>query len=372
MKILNITSITELRGGDIQMYTVYNLLKDKRNLTQYILCPENSALSEICEKERANFFTYKKNCFKLLNLTIAIIKIYKKESINIIHIHDSTALNAGLIAMHFLKKTTTLIFSRKRNNPIKDKFLNRFKYSHQSIKKIICVSKAVEAVFENRIENKSRLITIYDAINVQKFENKKNKNLLHKEFNLSDDSLIIGNIASLTNQKDLFTFIDTAKKIKDKNNTEHPVKFVIIGEGFLKNDLKTYAKTNNLENDLIFTGFRNNVSDLLPEFDIFLITSITEGLPLSIYEAMACSVPIVSTKAGGIPEVVINGETGFLAELKDSEILSDSVIKIINDPSLQDKLKKNGLNHVKTSHDLKTMKDNYENLYKSIKLEFNA
>ena len=372
MKILNITSITELRGGDAQMYTVYKLLKDKRNLTQFILCPENSVLSQICKKDNANFFTYKKNGFKLFNMILAILKIYKKESIDIIHIHDSTALNAGLIAIQFFKKSTTLIFSRKRNNPIKDQFLNRFKYSHKSIKKIICVSKAVEAVFENRINNKNRLITIYDAINVQKFENKKNKNLLQKEFNLPYNSLIIGNVASLTNQKDLFTFIDTAKKIKDKNNTQHPIKFVIIGEGCLKDDLKTYAKTNNLENDLIFTGFRSNVSDLIPEFDIFLITSITEGLPLSIYEAMACSVPIVSTKAGGIPEVVINGETGFLAELKDSEILSDSVIKIINNPILQAKLKTNGLNRVKTNHDLKTMKDNYENLYKSIKLEFNA
>ena len=73
MKILNITSITELRGGDTQMYTVYNLLKDKKDITQYILCPHNSTLAEICKKDDANHFTYKKKKFKLFNLTLAII-----------------------------------------------------------------------------------------------------------------------------------------------------------------------------------------------------------------------------------------------------------------------------------------------------------
>ena len=92
MKILNITSITELRGGDVQMYTVYNLLKDKSDLKQYILCPEDSVLAGICKKDNARFFIYKKNKLKLINFVIAIVKICRKESISIIHIHDSTAL----------------------------------------------------------------------------------------------------------------------------------------------------------------------------------------------------------------------------------------------------------------------------------------
>lgn len=366
MRILNITSITELRGGDAQMYTVYNLLKDKSDLTQYILCPENSVLAGICKKDNANFFTYKKNKLKLFNLVIAIIKICKKESISIIHIHDSSALNAGLLAMKFLKKSISLILSRKRNNKIKNKFLNRYKYSHPSIKKIVCVSKAVEAIFDNIIPNKERLLTIYDAIDVEKFANKENENLLHKEFNFSPETSIVGNIAGLTNQKDIFTFIDTAKKIKEKNNTTHPIKFIIIGDGSLKNDLVVYAKSNNLENDLYFTGFRNNVIDLLPEFNVFLITSITEGLPLSVYEAFACKVPVVATKAGGIPEVIINGETGFLAEIKDSETLSEQVLKVLTHSELKEKIKTNAFNLVQKNHDLSVMKENYYTFYKSL------
>lgn len=370
MKILNVTSITELRGGDAQMYTVYNLLDKKEDLKQYILCPEDSALAAICKNDDANFFTYKKNNLKLFNLASEIVKICKKESINIIHIHDSSALNAGLIAMKFLSKTT-LILSRKRNNLIKNKFPNRYKYSHPSIHKIICVSKAVEAIFENIISDKDRLLTIYDAIDVENFAKHTNKNLLHKEFQFSSDTKIIGNVAGLTKQKDIYTFIDTAKKIKLKNETTHPIKFVIIGDGPLKKELIDYAKSNDLENDVFFIGFRNNVIDLLPEFDIFLITSITEGLPLTVYEAFACKVPVVATEAGGIPEVITDGDNGFLAPLKDSESLSESVIKILQNPVLKEQIKTNAFKLVKPNFDLSVMEKNYFDLYKSLSVNSN-
>lgn len=366
MKILNITTITELRGGDAQMYTVYNLLKDKIDVKEYILCPEDSVLAGICKADNAKYFTYKKNGFKLINLVLAILKICKDQPISIIHIHDSSALNAGLIAMKFLKKSTHLILSRKRNNSIKNKFLNRFKYSHPSIEKIICVSKAVESIFENIIPDKNRLLTIYDAIDVSKFRKKKNTQLLHKEFNLSPDTFIVGNIAGLTNQKDIYTFIDTAKKIKEKNNTKHPIKFVVIGDGVLKDELIEYAKSIQIHNDIIFTGFRNNVIDLLPEFNVFLITSITEGLPLSIYEAFACEVPVVSTRSGGIPEVIENGKTGFLADLKDSDCLANSVLEILNNPDLDKRIKINALELVNKNHNLKVMENNYYSFYRSL------
>ncbi|WP_029269265.1 glycosyltransferase family 4 protein [Flavobacterium sp. KJJ] len=365
MKILNITSITELRGGDAQMYTVYKLLKEKSELKQYILCPHNSILAAICKNDNAIFFTYKKNKFKLFNLTVAIVKICKKESINIVHIHDSSALNAGLIALKFVKKCTSLILSRKRNNKIKDKFLNRYKYSHPKIQKIVCVSKAVEDIFDKIIPNKERLITIYDAINVEEFTHKSNQNLLHREFNFSPDTKIVGNIAGLTNQKDIYTFIDTAKKIKTNNGTNYPIKFIVIGDGPLKKDLIKYAKAASLENDLFFTGFRSTI-DLLPEFDVFLLTSITEGLPLTIYEAFASKIPVVSTKAGGIPEVIVDGKTGFLASIKDTETLSKRVLEILENPDLEENIKTNAFQLVKQNHDLNVMQKNYYDFYKSV------
>lgn len=366
MNILNVTTIVGLRGGDLQMYTVYNLLKDTDGINQFILCPENADLAKMCHADNAQLYTYKKNKLKVFNAIQAIIKICKKEKIDVIHIHDSTALNYALLALAFLPSSTQIVLSRKRNNRIKDRFLNRYKYSHPRIIKILSVSKAVEAIFENIIKDKERLITIYDAIDVAKFEGKKSQNLLHEEFNFSTDTKIIGNIAGLTKQKDIFTFIDTAKKVLDKTNGKHLVKFVVIGNGPLKEELEQYTKQLGLENDLFFTGFRNNVTSLLPELDIFLMTSITEGLPLTIYEAFASKIPVVSTDAGGIKEVLINEKSGLLTDIKDTEKLSYNVIRLLNDAGFREQIKENAYTIVKQSHDLAVMKKNYLAFYKSL------
>jgi glycosyltransferase involved in cell wall biosynthesis len=364
MNILNVTTTHEWRGGESQLYQYFRLLEEFEDLNQMILCPKNSVLSEKCTASKSKHFTYLKKS-RVFSLIKPIIKICKTEKVSIIHVHDSNALTASLIATLFLPKSTKIVLSRKRNNKIKDKFLNRFKYSHPKIHKIISVSKAVEKIFDNIVHDKNRLITIYDAIDVDFFKNVKKENLIHQEYELPLHTKIIGNVAALTSQKDIHTFIDTAKKIIAKN-PKSDLKFVIIGDGPLKEELLEYAKKQGLENQIIFMGYRSNIHQILPDFDIFLLTSETEGLPLTIYESMACRIPIVATKAGGIPEVLTNSETGFTAEIKDSEDLSTRVIQILNDKNLSEHIKTNAFKLVKNNHDLNNMKHNYYLFYKSL------
>ncbi|HEX8576817.1 MAG TPA: glycosyltransferase family 4 protein [Flavobacterium sp.] len=366
MKILNVTTIPEWRGGDAQMYTVFNLLKSKKDIQQFILCPENSVLAQKCNIDKVSCYTYNRTSLKLIHATQKIIQICKKKSIDIIHVHDSSALNAALLSLLFLPKTIKIILSRKRNNAIKQKFLNIFKYSHPRIVKIVSVSKAVEAIFEHIIQDKERLITLYDAVDVEEFAQRKNHNLLHTEFNLDAETKIIGNIAALTAQKDIFTFIDTAEKIIHTNNNKLKLKFIVVGKGELKDILKNYILSKKLQKDILLIGYRNNVKELLPEFNVLLLTSITEGLPLTIYEAFASRIPVVATRAGGIAEVVINGKTGFTADVKGIDQLAEGVLTILNDSIVRENIKHNAYNLVKKNHDLNIMRENYYNFYTSL------
>jgi glycosyltransferase involved in cell wall biosynthesis len=268
--------------------------------------------------------------------------------------------------MKFLNYQPKLVLSRKRNNKIKPFFLNKYKYSHPYITKIVSVSQAVEAIFADIITDKNRLLTIYDAIDVKKVVEKSNTRILHKEFNLKDDTLIIGNIAGLDDQKDLFTFIDTAKKIKTSSRNLPEVKFFILGRGPKKAALEEYIVLNELQNDVILAGFRTDVLDVLPEFDILLMTSIEEGLPLSIYEAFAAKVPVVSTDAGGIKEVVLTNETGFVAKQKDSDHLAKMCLELLQNSSLKEYVTQNAFQVVNKQHDLKNFEENYYNFYKSL------
>lgn len=366
MKILNVTTIREWRGGDNQMYTIFKLLQEKKDLQQFILCPENSVLAQKCKTDGAAYYTYDRTRFKLVHATQKIIQICKMEQIDIIHVHDSSALNAALLSLLFLPNSIQILLSRKRNNPIKEKFLNKFKYSHPRIIKIISVSKAVEAIFNNIIEDKQKLVTIYDAIDVNNFIGRNNQNLLHKEYNLDLSTKIVGNIAGLTEQKDIYTFIDTAKRIIENKPKDLAIAFFVIGDGNLKSELLEYIKLQKLENFIFFTGFRNNVADLLSEFDVLLMTSISEGLPLTIYEAFASKIPVVTTNAGGIAEVVIEGVTGFVTNLRDSASLSEKVLYVLENNEITEKITLNAFEIVKINHDLEVMKENYYKFYKTL------
>lgn len=356
-----------LRGGDAQMYSIYNLLKEEATLSQFILCPEKSDLATICKNDKANYFTYKRSSFRTLKAIAAIVRISRKYKIDVIHVHDSTALTLALVSVLFLGKKTKLILSRKRNNKIKEFFLNTYKYSHPKISKIICVSKAVEDIFKNIIKDKSRLLTIYDAIDVHKVAALKNQNILKKEYNLADNTKIIANIASLDDQKDIYTFIDTAKKIQELKAINENFIFFVFGRGPNKEKLEQYIYDNNLQNVVILAGFRTDVLQILKEFDILLMTSIEEGLPLAIYEAFAAKVPVISTDAGGIKEVVKNGETGFITEIKNATQLSRYCFDLLHNNELKNKITGNAFDLVITKHDLTQLKQNYFDFYTSLK-----
>lgn len=363
MNILNVTSIEEWRGGDAQMYTIYNLLKKYDDIKQYILCPEFSVLAEKCKIDKANYYTYtKKN--KVLSLIKPINKIIKEKQIDIVHIHDSSALSAAILAKMLSNTKARIIYSRKRNNRIKDNFFSKLKYDNKHVEKIVCVSKAVEKIYLDVGMDPNKLLTIYDAIDVNKFANKSSKNIIHDELNLSEDSKIIGNICSLSKQKDIKTFIDTAKLLLKKNPAK--LEFVLIGGGELDEELKEYTSSLGIANKIHFLGFRNNINELLPELDILLMTSLTEGLPLSIYEAFASKVPIVSTKAGGIPEVVIDNKTGFLAEIKDKNELERKISNLLENASLRKDIVESAFSVVSSSFDLKNLEENYHNFYTSL------
>jgi len=365
MNILNITTITELRGGDIQMYTVYNILKSYTDFNQFVLCPSDSELARKYIHDDSGFITYKKKN-KIFSAINTIIKSVKQKNIDIVHAHDSSALSAVLLASWFFPKKVKIVFSKKRNKKVKKNIFGKLKYSNRKIKKIISVSKAVESVFHPIIRDKSKLITIYDAIDVKSFSKTKSKEKIHSQFGWNKDIKIIGNISSLENQKDILTFIDTAKKILNNIKEPEKIKFVVAGEGSKRKEIENYITQNQLDNYVFLLGFRSDVKDLLAEFNIFLLTSISEGLPLVIYESFAMKIPIVATKAGGTPEAVIHNQTGFLAEIKDSDKLSENVLLLLEKPEIAYKITENAYNLVNERFDLPILKNNYYQLYKSL------
>jgi glycosyltransferase involved in cell wall biosynthesis len=231
-----------------------------------------------------------------------------------------------------------LILSRRVDFPIKPNRLSKYKYNHPLIRKIICVSDEIKRISSQDIKDKEKLITIHSGVDLGKFKKIKNRNFLRTQFSLNENNILIGNTSALADHKDYFTFIDTAEIISKKHKE---AIFFIMGDGPLRERIKEYIESKNLKN-IILTGFVNEIIEALSSLDIFLFTSKTEGLGTSVLDALGCGVPVVATKAGGVPEMIEHNKNGLLANTQAPKELAQSIELLINDESLRSRFNKEG------------------------------
>ncbi len=210
---------------------------------------------------------------------------------------------------------------------------SRWKYNFSKIEKIICVSDKIKQVLTPFIKEKNKIEVAHSGIDIKRFENKTNTGILHKEYNLDSDVKIVANISALADHKDYFTYIDTVAEFK--KTTDQKVKFFIIGEGELRKKIENYIAEKSLNEDIILTGFRNDISDILPELDVFLMTSKEEGLGTTVLDAFANNIPVVATAGGGIPEMVIHEKTGLLYPIKDAKGLAEGLQRVLSNNHLK-------------------------------------
>jgi len=160
-----------------------------------------------------------------------------------------------------------------------------------------------------------------------------------KAYNHMDDNpFTITTVARLYVTKGLTYLLDVAgivKKIFPK------VEFKVYGEGELRDELHAKAKGLGLDGKTIFMGAftsREELNQILSNTDIFLLSSILEGQPLAIVEAMAHGCPIVSTNVGGIPELITDNVNGFLCPPMDPQCLAEKILRLIDDNALRERL----------------------------------
>jgi glycosyltransferase involved in cell wall biosynthesis len=274
---------------------------------------------------------------------IAAIKVaflIKKEDIQILHLHSAHAHTIGILAS--LLAPTKIVVSRRVDFHLRKNPLSWLKYRIR-IDKIIAVSYGVKKVLMEDGIDEEKIDVVYSGIDLNKFKN-QNGAYLYDEFNLSRDSPIIGVIAALAPHKDHKNFIKAAYLIKKK---VPQAKFLIVGDGPLKDELKSFTAQLNLKDSVIFTGFREDIPAFLSIFDIFLLSSYLEGFCTSLLDAQLLGVPIVATNTGGIPEIIEDGVNGLLAPPRDPTALAQAALKLIEDRALARKLAAAGKESVK-------------------------
>ncbi|MDD5085646.1 MAG: glycosyltransferase [Candidatus Omnitrophica bacterium] len=202
--------------------------------------------------------------------------------------------------------------------------------------KVIAVSEAVRRdIVDNYKVADEKLVVVYNGVNLNKFEVKADSPRLLKDLGIDPESKRIGCIANLNPRKGHKYLLDAFPLVlKDVPDSV----LILVGDGELREELEGQAGRLNIKDRVVFLGKRKKAFNLMGIFNCLVLPSITEGLAITLLEAMASGVPIIGTAVGGIPEVIINGETGLLVPPKDKKALAEAIVVLLRDKPLAQRL----------------------------------
>ncbi len=344
--------ITQGEMGGAQGY-VFDLAKNMQADYDAIIAlgksDKNNEIKKRLDSHKISYYelSHVKREISPIDDLLAIFEIrnlIKKIKPDIIHLNSSKISILGPISSIFT--SPKIIYTAhgwvfNEPLPIWKKMFYKYaeKFTAPLKDKIICVSEFdYKTAIQEKICRKENLTTIHNGI--------KNRNLQTKTESLSklqatgwelrDSDLIIGSIGHLYKTKGykyLIRAIDIVVTKYKKN-----IRLFIIGEGDERKDLEREIKKLKLEKNIILTGTVQNASRVLPAFDAYVCSSVKEGFPYSIIEAMMSGLPIVSTNVGGISEQITDQKSGILVEPKNPEQLARGIIKLIDDKDFRERL----------------------------------
>jgi glycosyltransferase involved in cell wall biosynthesis len=261
-------------------------------------------------------------------------RLIKQVRPDVIHAHDPhgvamAALALSMSGVRTPRELPPLVAARRVDFHIKGNALSRWKYSQ--VDRFICASNAIRAMVIADGIPADRVVTVHEGIDLGHVAAAPPADL-HADLWLPHQAPIVGNVAALVPHKGQRHLIEAAalvvKEVPD-------ARFVIAGEGELRAALERQIKERRLEKHVFLAGFRPDILSVHKAFDIFVMSSVTEGLGTSLLDAMACGKPVVATTAGGMPEVVADGETGLLVPPRDDAAMAAAVVRLLRDQRLR-------------------------------------
>lgn len=378
--ILYLITQSELGGAQKYILDLCFSLKNDYNLV--VAFGEQGEQGEMAEKLKENDIRYFAipSLFRKIDSQAdffalgEIIKLIKKVRPDIIHLNSSKISVLGAMAIFRLKlnpfwrfkinKTKIIytahgwVFHEPGVNSLKYKKMERWAARFKD--KIICVSQMdYDSALQEKIAPKDKLVMIHNGIAPIEFLTREEA---RAELKLENDEFVIGTIAYLYKTKGLEYLINAIKILVDNNIK---LKAIIIGEGEERKELENWIRQYRLEKYIILKGQLDKAAKYLKAFDVYVCSSVKEGLPYSIIEAMRASLPIVATNVGGNPELIENEKTGLLVNPEKGEEISRAIIKFINNPELLNQVRQAAEEKASREFTLENMIEKTREVYES-------
>ncbi len=373
INLLYVITKLELGGAQKQLLSLIDHLnKEKFRLFLFtakdgLLIPEASSINGLTIKKSR----WLERPISPLKDLLALIEIYlfiKKNNIGIVHTHSSKAGILGRLAAR-LTKVKIIVhtvhgwsFNDYQPNGERLFFIWLERLSAQFTDKLIVVSNYdKQKGLDNRIGKENQYSLIRYGIEYAEFGIKDQN--IRRELGINTNDLVVCMVSCFKPQKSPQDFIRLAFLV---NKALPDVRFLLVGDGILRKKIERLIRKFNLEKQVTLTGWRRDIPRILSAIDVFVLTSLWEGLPTSALESMASSKAIVSTHTGGVAEIIVEGKVGFLVLPGDINKMSERLVVLLKDNNLRMQMGQNARESLNFDFALTNMIDNSQNLYENL------
>jgi glycosyltransferase involved in cell wall biosynthesis len=254
-------------------------------------------------------------------------RLVKRLRPEVVHAHDAHGVAMASLALSLggAAQSPVLVASRRVDFHLRQNSFSRWK--HRQVDCFVCASEAIRQMLVADGVPAERTVTVHEGIDIDHVRAAPAVNV-HEAFWLPHNAPVVGNIAALVPHKGQRHLIEAARLVVQRMPD---VRFLILGEGELREMLERQVREYRLEKHVFLPGFRTDVLGCLKSFDLFAMSSVTEGLGTALLDAMACGKAIVATRTGGIPEVVDDGVTGKLVAPRDHAAMAQATLELLDD-----------------------------------------
>jgi len=374
--LLVVITTLELGGAQKQALSIISGL-DKKKFKVFLFTGKGGLLENKARSipsvmlYQSRFLERVLNPVRDLLVFFELVSFIKKNSIDIVHTHSSKAGILGRVSARCagVKKIFHTVHGWSFNDY--QPALFRFgavvleRCAARMTTKIIVVSEHDKRTgIAARIGKKSQYSRIRYGINDRQFSIKSSR--FRRELRIDDDDVLVTSISCFKPQKgiqDFLALISLIKKRIEGTRIDGAVKFILVGDGVLRQAVEKRMNDLVLNDMIILTGWRNDIPDILASSDIFVLTSLWEGLPVTVLESKAAGLPVVATHTGGIAEVITHGVNGYLVPRHDMEAMAGLLYPLLLSRDARRKMGEQRGGYLKNIFSEETMIRSYDELF---------
>ena len=345
MKILHINLERGWYGGERQTYYLMQGLRELGH-TSIAFARINDLFAQRVSKDGFTVYPVRKPYFIHGHLLC---------NCDVIHAHEARGLQLAVLWKKIHKRP--IIYTRRVDYYPAGHFINRLKY--REIDRLVVISSTIKSMMIQWGVPAEKIRLIHSAVFLQKDFSSNTPENLKQRF---QGKRVIGCVASLVRHKDHYTLLQAADIIRRYRDD---VIFLLIGEGVLRLELERKVMDLGLKN-ILFEGYQDNPYQYFPIFDIFTLSSREEGLGSSILDAFLHRIPVVATAAGGIPDLIKDGETGVLVPIENPRMLAQGLLRMLDDVTLRTRCIEKAYALLQQEFTVEVMSRLYEALYREV------